>query len=115
MCALQCVVSMTTAALDTDSTLDAALSDGEKLWHRLSATSCAKVFWMLLEKYHKTVPGPEPKSSTCNGLKFGSRDETYTIPPNSFHKDGSIESQFCKVLDIENHPWIHRKNMEEPW
>lgn len=46
---------------------------------------------MLLEKYHKTVPGPEPKSSTCDGLKFGSRDETYTIPPNSFHKDGSRE------------------------
>jgi hypothetical protein len=44
LCALQCVVSMTTAALETDSTLDAALSDGEKLWHRLTATSCAKVF-----------------------------------------------------------------------
>jgi hypothetical protein len=35
---------MTTTALETDSTLDAALSDGEKLWHRLMVTSFAKVF-----------------------------------------------------------------------
>jgi hypothetical protein len=57
---------------------------------------------MLLEKYHKTVPGPEPKSSTCDGLKFGSRDETYTIPPNSFHKDGYLlRANFAKYWTLK--------------